>query len=262
MTHDIQDTNVQPINRSVRTRQIIATVIFSIVSIYNLYRMIFGPIAIYFAPSNTLLNTLLNVEYIIKEVVYLVPFILLFTIASNKATKIASVLFIVGSIVSGLSNALFALNMMIPMWCYNCTLILSGVIFLYGFSLMMQANSDISREHKGWLHYLLIYNTMTTLVLYNQIYGLFFEYPNLKFTNLIGSMIWIMVMMILALISYCKFAQCAAFSGNYDPTPAPAKTYLPFNKYFAAWVVTVIIVCGLWCLLYSNSEIIENVLTF
>lgn len=63
---------------------------------------------------------------------------------------------------------------------------------------------------------------------------------------------------ILIMIAYLKFAYSNAFSGNYDPSPAPHGAYNPLNKYLAALVAASAATTGAIWLLYHYAEQVSN----
>lgn len=242
--------------KSVKIRQNIAAGLFVLTDIYWLIQMIFS----------------FNLHFgnLIVQAIFLVGWGLLCSTASNKASRIASIIIIVFASINALLSFLEASNLLI----YTSGIILSIYIFqilkplttIYAYSILLKSNSNIDDTDKTWASYIILVSIgVFTISLYNAGFGLMFpqrDYDFIiqyNFSTSIGWSLWNIAYCILMAVAEFRVAKCAAFAGNYSPEPAPKGTYSPINKYFAAVIITLPIVLGLLWVVYSNLESIESI---
>lgn len=239
-----------PTPLSVKTRQNIAAWLLVLTGVLNLTLLFFQ--------YNFLIGLFIGI-------VNTIAWILLYTTASNKATRTASIIIITLSLISIAKTIVLNSN---PSE-YHITIIvvsiLQSLITIYAYSILLKGNNSINIEDRAWIGFLiisnigvLIINLFFNVLLYTNIvdYELFRPY---NFINSIGWMLWNIVYYILAMAAEFRMAKCVAFTGNYNSEPASKEIYSPFNKYFAATLISAIVVLGLLYVIYNNTLSIENI---
>lgn len=243
-----------PTPLSVKTRQNIAAWLLVLTSVLNLTLLFFK--------YNFLIGLFIGI-------VNTIAWILLYTTASNKATRTASIIIITLSLISIAKTIVLNSN---PSE-YHITIIvvsiLQSLITIYAYSILLKGNNSINIEDRAWIGFLIIsnigvliinlfFNFFNVLLLYTNIvyYELFRPYI---FINSIGWMLWNIVYYILAMAAEFRMAKCVAFTSNYNSEPASKEIYSPINKYFAATLISAIVVLGLLYLIYNNILYIENI---
>ena len=236
----------------VKTRQNIAAWLFVLTGVLNLTLLFFQ--------YNFLIGLFIGI-------VNTIAWILLYTTASNKATRTASIIIIALSLISIAKNRVLNSN---PSEYYIfitiiVVSILQSLITIYAYSILLKGNNSINIEDRAWIGFLiisnigvLIINLFFNVLLYTNIvdYELFRPY---NFINSIGWMLWNIVYYILAMAAEFRMAKCVAFTGNYNSEPASKEIYSPINKYFAATLISTIVVLGLLYVIYNNTLSIENI---
>lgn len=242
-----------PTPLSVKTRQNIAAWLLVLTGVLNLTLLFFQ--------YNFLIGLFIGI-------VNTIAWILLYTTASNKATRTASIIIITLSLISIAKTIVFNSN---PSE-YHITIIvvsiLQSLITIYAYSILLKGNNSINIEDRAWIGFLIISNigvliiylffNFNVLLLYTNIvdYELFRPY---NFINSIGWMLWNIVYYILVMAAEFRMAKCVAFTGNYNSEPASKEIYSPINKYFAATLISAIVVLGLLYVIYNNILSIENI---
>lgn len=240
-----------PTPLSVKTRQNIAAWLLVLTGILNLTQLFFQ--------YNFLMGLFIGI-------VNTIAWILLYTTASNKATRTASIIIITLSLISIVKNRVLNSN---PSEYYITIIIVSilqSLITIYAYSILLKGNNSINIEDRAWIGFLIISNIgvliinlfFNVLLLFTNIvdYELFRPY---NFSNSIGWMLWNIVYYILVMAAEFRMAKCAAFTGNYNSEPASKEIYSPINKYFAATLISAIVVLGLLYVIYNNILSIENI---
>ena len=240
-----------PTPLSVKTRQNIAAWLLVLTGVLNLTLLFFQ--------YNFLIGLFINI-------VNTIAWILLYTTASNKATRTASIIIITLSLISIVKNRVLNSN---PSEYYITIIIVSilqSLITIYAYSILLKGNNSINIEDRAWIGFLIISNIgvliinlfFNVLLLFTNIvdYELFRPY---NFGNSIGWMLWNIVYYILVMAAEFRMAKCAAFTGNYNSEPVSKEIYSPINKYFAATLISAIVVLGLLYVIYNNILSIENI---
>ena len=206
---------------------------------------------------------------------FIIGLILLCTTATNKATRIASIIGISAATLSLLANAYSQYNMwlLITEQTMGDGLIFIGAVFsfitifiipalwIYIYSIIIKGNSDMSRSDKTWMHVLIltkigsfalyIYYIIAPIVVYNDS-DYSYTQPTL-FT-------WTLLSCLIVCVAEFRMGMSSAFKGNYSDMPAEKGTYSPINRYFVALLIAAPIIVALWITIISNAEFIENIL--
>lgn len=210
-------------------------------------------------------------------VFFIIGFILLCTTATNKATRIASILAICTATLSLLANAYSQYNMwlIITEQTMGDGLIYIGAVlsfittfiipalWIYIYSIIIKGNSDMSCGDKRWIHVLILtkigsfalymYYIIAPFVVYNE--------SDLSFTSP-SLLSWTLLSCLIICVAEFRMGMSSAFKGNYSDMPAEDGTYSPLNRYFLALLIAVPIIVALWVTIISNAEYIENILNF
>ncbi|MBR3608927.1 MAG: hypothetical protein IKL50_03465 [Bacteroidales bacterium] len=145
--------------------------------------------------------------------------------------------------------------------------ILQSLITIYAYSILLKGNNSINIEDRAWIGFLII-SKIGVLIIINLFFNVLLLYTNIvdyelfrpyNFGNSIGWMLWNIVYYILVMAAEFRMAKCAAFTGNYNSEPASKEIYSPINKYFAATLISAIVVLGLLYVIYNNILSIENI---
>ena len=233
--------------KSVKIRQNISAGLLVLTDIYWLIRLIFTP--------SQQVATLCD---LIVGVIFLAAWGLLCSTASNKASRVASIIIIVFSFR-------YALHIDILQYIY-ILLFFKPLTTIYAYSILLRGNSNITATDKTWIGYIILGSIgVFAISMYYAGFGLMFpqrDYDFIRqynFSTTIGWNLWNIAYYILMTVAEFRVAKCAAFAGNYSSEPASKGTYSPINKYFAAVIITVSIVLGLLWVVYSNLESIESI---
>ena len=198
------------------------------------------------------------------SVVYILAWILLCTTASNKATRIASIILLASSLV----------NLILPFMSVDSPSIMlvylsiKLLIPIYAYSLILKGNDNINAKDRSWLGYIIVAVIGLFMVqLFYVVYPLLYPFGDYDYQFHLqyffgygfGWKIWNIVYYILLLVAEFRIAKSPAFAGRYISAPAPKGTYSPLNKYFAATLIASAIVVGLLYVIYSNLYSIENI---
>ena len=241
--------NTEPLQKSVKVKQNIAAWLLVLTNVYWIFSN---------ATGVALLEGIL--QPIIIGLTCIIAWGFLYSIASNKATRIVTIIGIVHLFINGISNIIpFICDYdysNIPVVWFMLINILLYLLSIYTYSTLLKANTNISNNDKTWIGIILIHFT------FRLSYFIFYCIYNINPTYITEyNWLWLIIIFnIFTLIAEFRFAKCAAFSGNYNPEPAAKGTFSPLNKYFVATLVAVAFILGLLYLLYSNVEIIENIL--
>ncbi len=240
-----------PIPNSVKIRQNIAAWLLVLTDIFSIVITIF----IMFGVN---INT-----SVYQPAVYLLAWVLLCSTASNKATRIASILILASTLIY-VVPWLFATPELIDiLYVY---LMIKPLISIYAYSIILRGNSNLNANDRSWIGFLIVFGiglfvTQLFSVGYRIVlvdYDIEFQRHYL-FSNGLGWHLWIIIYCILVLIAEFRLAKSLAFAGNYVSGPAPKGTYSPFNRYFVATFITLLVVLGALYLIYTNLESIENI---
>ena len=246
--------------KSVKIRQNISAGMLVLTDIYWLIRLIFTP--------SQQVATLCDV---IVGVIFHVAWGLLCSTASNKASRVASIIIIVFGFIYALHNfSLLVLSNPIEyidiLQYVYILLFFKPLTTIYAYSILLRGNSNITATDKTWIGYIILGSIgVFAISLYYTGFGLMFpqrDYDFISqynFSTTIGWNIWNIAYYILMTVAEFRVAKCAAFAGNYSSEPATKGTYSPINKYFAAVIITVSIVLALLWVVYSNLESIESI---
>lgn len=240
-----------PIPNSVKIRQNIAAWLLVLTDIFSIVITIF----IMFGVN---INT-----SVYQPAVYILAWVLLCSTASNKATRIASILILASTLIY-VVPWLFATPELIDiLYVY---LMIKPLISIYAYSIILRGNSNLNANDRSWIGFLIVFGiglfvTQLFSVGYQIVlvdYDIEFQRHYL-FSNGLGWHLWIIIYCILVLIAEFRLAKSLAFAGNYVSGPAPKGTYSPFNRYFVATFITLLVVLGALYLIYTNLESIENI---
>lgn len=242
--------------KSVKIRQNIAAGLLVLTDIYWLIRILFS--------LSQQVGTLCD---LIVGVIFLVAWGLLCSTASNKASRIASIIIIVFTFTyTSLNLVSNPLEYMDILEYIYMLLFFKPLATIYAYSILLRGNSNITATDKTWVGYIILASIgVFAISLYYMEFGLIFperDYDFIRqynFSTSIGWSLWNIAYYILMAVAEFRVAKCAAFAGNYSPEPAPKGTYSPINKYFAAVIITLPIVLGLLWVVYSNLESIESI---
>lgn len=242
-----------PTPLSVKTRQNIAAWLLVLTGVLNLTQLFFQ--------YNFLLGLFIGI-------VNTIAWILLYTTASNKATRTASIIIITLSLIS--IAEMIVLNSNPSEYYINIYIVVSilqSLITIYAYSILLKGNNSINIEDRAWIGFLII-SKIGVLIIINLFFNVLLLYTNIvdyelfrpyNFGNSIGWMLWNIVYYILVMAAEFRMAKCAAFTGNYNSEPASKEIYSPINKYFAATLISAIVVLGLLYVIYNNILSIENI---
>ncbi len=251
-----------PTRKSVKIRQNIAAGLLVLTDIYWLIRVIF--------PFPQQADILCN---LIVQAIFLSAWGLLCTVASNKASRISSIIIIVFAFVYALLSFLGAnieagnpseyIDILGYIYIYQ---IFKPLTTIYAYSILLKGNNNLTATDKTWASYIIL-TSIGVFAMGLYFAGLGFMFPQrdyyfirqYNFSTSLGWNFWNIAYCILMAVAEFRVAKCVAFAGNYNPEPAPKGTYSPINKYFAAVIVTVPIVLGLLWVVYSNLELIESI---
>ncbi len=240
-----------PIPNSVKIRQNIAAWLLVLTDLFSIVITIF----IMFGVN---INT-----SVYQPAVYILAWVLLCSTASNKATRIASILILASTLIY-VVPWLFATPELIDiLYVY---LMIKPLISIYAYSIILRGNSNLNANDRSWIGFLIVFGiglfvTQLFSVGYRIVlvdYDIEFQRHYL-FSNGLGWHLWIIIYCILVLIAEFRLAKSLAFAGNYVSGPAPKGTYSPFNRYFVATFITLLVVLGALYLIYTNLESIENI---
>lgn len=240
-----------PIPNSVKIRQNIAAWLLVLTDIFSIVITIF----IMFGVN---INT-----SVYQPAVYILAWVLLCSTASNKATRIASILILASTLIY-VVPWLFATPELIDiLYVY---LMIKPLISIYAYSIILRGNRNLNASDRSWIGFLIVFGiglfvTQLFSVGYRIVlvdYDIEFQRHYL-FSNGLGWHLWIIIYCILVLIAEFRLAKSLAFAGNYVSGPAPKGTYSPFNRYFVATFITLLVVLGALYLIYTNLESIENI---
>lgn len=242
--------------KSVKIRQNIAAGLLVLTDIYWLIRILFS--------LSQQVGTLCD---LIVGVIFLVAWGLLCSTASNKASRIASIIIIVFTFTyTSLNLVSNPLEYMDILEYIYMLLFFKPLATIYAYSILLRGNSNITATDKTWVGYIILASIgVFAISLFYMEFGLIFperDYDFIRqynFSTSIGWILWNIAYYILMAVAEFRVAKCAAFAGNYSPEPAPKGTYSPINKYFAAVIITLPIVLGLLWVVYSNLESIESI---
>jgi hypothetical protein len=242
--------------KSVKIRQNIAAGLLVLTDIYWLIRILFS--------LSQQVGTLCD---LIVGVIFLVAWGLLCSTASNKASRIASIIIIVFTFTyTSLNLVSNPLEYMDILEYIYMLLFFKPLATIYAYSILLRGNSNITATDKTWVGYIILASIgVFAISLYYVEFGLIFperDYDFIRqydFSTSIGWRLWNIAYYILMAVAEFRVAKCAVFAGNYSPEPAPKGTYSPINKYFAAVIITLPIVLGLLWVVYSNLESIESI---
>lgn len=243
-----------PIPNSVKIRQNIAAWLLVLTDIFSIVITIF----MMFGEN---INT-----SVYQPAVYLLAWVLLCSTASNKATRIASILILASTLISVVLS-LFAMpesiDMMQILYVY---LMIKPLISIYAYSIILRGNSNLNANDRSWIGFLIVcgiglfviqlFSVGYRIVLVD--YDIEFQMHYL-FSIGFGWRLWSIIYCILVLIAEFRLSKSLAFAGNYVSGPAPKGTYSPFNRYFVATFITLLVVLGALYLIYTNLESIENI---
>lgn len=238
-----------PIPQSVKIRQNIAAVMLVLTDI-------FGIIVLVGLPITPLITTIIGI-------VGATAWGLLYSTASNKATRVASITIIVFTLITALINLLVANTPPIAIYVFH---IIKPLTSIYAYSTLLKGNDNINAIDKTWINYIIVALIGTFAInLYNFGFGYMFpqrDYDFIRQYNFSVSFIWqlwCIAYYIFMAIAEFRMAKCAAFNGNYTTESAPKGTYSPINKYFAALIIAIPITLSLLWVIFSNLESIENI---
>lgn len=241
-----------PIPNSVKIRQNIAAWLLVLTDIFSIVITIFMMFGVN-------INTL-----VYQPAVYLLAWVLLCSTASNKATRIASILILASTLIYVVLS-LFATLESIDMILY-VYLMIKPLISIYAYSIILRGNSNLNANDRSWIGFLIVcgiglfviqlFHVGYLIVLVD--YDFEFQMHHL-FSIDLGWRLWSIIYYILVLIAEFRLAKSLAFAGNYVSGPAPKGTYSPFNRYFVATFITLLVVLGALYLIYTNLESIENI---
>ena len=242
--------NTEPLQKSVKVKQNIAAWLLVLTNVYWIFSDVTGV---------ALLEGIL--QPIIIGLTCIIAWGFLYSIASNKATRIVTIILIVPLFINRIINIIpficdYDYSNIPVVWLMLTDILLLYLLPIYTYSTLLKANTNISNNDKTWLGIILI---LFTFRLSCFIFYCIFNINPTYITEY--NWLWLRIIFnIFILIAEFRFAKCAAFSGNYNPEPAAKGTFSPLNKYFVATLVAVAFILGLLYLLYSNVEIIENIL--
>lgn len=238
-----------PIPQSVKIRQNIAAVMLVLTDIFYIITSIGVPRTHY-------MMTIIGI-------VCATAWVLLYSTASNKATRVASIIIIVFTLIATLLDLFIASRPATFTFVFHIIKLLTSI---YAYSTLLKGNDNINATDKTWISYIIVALIgMFAIYLYNIGFGYMFpqrDYDFIRQYNFSVSLTWILwsiAYYVLMAIAEFRMAKCAAFSGNYTTEPAPKGTYSPINKYFAALLIVLPITLGLLWVIYSNLESIESI---
>lgn len=240
-----------PIPNSVKIRQNIAAWLLVLTDIFSIVITIF----IMFGVN---INT-----SVYQPAVYLIAWVLLCSTASNKATRIASILILASTLIY-VVPWLFATPELIDiLYVY---LMIKPLISIYAYSIILRGNSNLNANDRSWIGFLIVFGIgLFVIQLFSVGYQIVLVDYDIEFQRHylfsigLGWRLWSIIYYILVLIAEFRLAKSLAFAGNYVSGPAPKGTYSPFNRYFVATFITLLVVLGALYLIYTNLESIENI---
>ena len=245
-----------PIPMSVKIRQNIAAWLLVFTDLFGMA-----------ATATSMFGVNLTVFSFYVSVVYILAWILLCTTASNKATRIASIILLASSLVN-LILPFMPVDSPSSILVCNIFLSIKPLISIYAYSLILNGNDNINAKDRSWLGYIIVAGIGLFMVqLFYIVYTLLYPFGDYDyqfhlqyfFSYGFGWNIWKIVYYILLLVAEFRIAKSPAFAGRYISAPAPKGTYSPLNKYFAAALIASAIVVGLLYVIYSNLHSIENI---
>lgn len=200
--------------------------------------------------------------------VQIVAFVFLLRIASNRMTRTAvwcgigcMLTLIVVSVVSAFLFRSAQTNEKIGM----VSMVLQGfsvaesLIWIYIYAIILR-NNNLDSSSRTWIG----------LLAAAQAVGIIFALQDVWFIGaspITREMMWTAtplyalfrcLWVILIMIAYLNFAHSSAFSGDYDPVPAPRGAYNPLNKYLTALIAAGVMTTGAMWLLYHYAEQVSN----
>lgn len=234
--------DTEPIQKSVKVRQNIAAWLLVLTNVYWLFCNV------------TRFNPLTGISQpVVIGLVCIVAWGLLYSTASNKATRIATMIGIVLLFITMIINTVATIK---PFYFSHSMMYIIPILWIYIYSTILIANKNISSDDKTWLIVLIVYKIFNLSIF-------IFSAVIYRLTNMAHGFYWVWLVVlfnILCTIAEFRFAKCTAFSGNYNPEPVAKGTFSPLNKYFVATLVAIVFISGLIYLLYSNVETIESIL--
>lgn len=263
--------NVGSIPKSVRAKQTIAAVLMMILLV-----LVYTPFL------EGIIQELLGIEYFVDSTMQvslgyrlyelilsvgleIISFIVLLTIASNKATQMATLLYVVALVIGyieyrvGVSAG----------WILRVVVSLLNV---YALSIIITNNERvINIKDKVWLSLFCVHPVMgimsritdyitTTHQIESNLYW-YLPYQlggHHSYLN-IGTMVWYIIWGILLIISIFRLARCGAFNGTNTNEEQPQANYSPLNRYMVGVVVGCVVGAVLLAIIYGNVNAINEI---
>lgn len=241
-----------PLSKSVRVRQNIAA---GLLVATNLFWLVAAPLQL----VGINLMALPFTELIVG-LVFAASWLLLCTVASNKAVRVASIIIIaccliklvmplITNVVCASLPDLSEMDRMNIIGKINFIFYMIRSLFMvYAYSLILNSGSEIDENDRSWIVVLIVFMAQSIFLFRWLLAG----------AMLVWS-IWNVAYYILMLIAEFRLAKCAAFTGNYDSGIVPKGAYSPLNRYFAGVLIAAVLVSALLMLIAPYREAIENI---
>lgn len=240
--------NDNPVQESVKIRQNIAASFLVLTDICGLILLIAPLCGINFTSTS---ESAIQHSSIIN-LLFLIAWGILCSTASNKASRTASIIIIVFTLINLIPSKISPLTFAI----FTITKQLSSI---YAYSLIIRSSNSISNRDKSWINVIIVFAIGS---LFYTLSSLFFKNIEIQYSIAnpsSGFILWNIAYYIFAAIAEYRMAKCAVFTGNNYSEPTPKGTYLPLNKYLAATLISISTVLILMFLVYSNVDTIENI---
>ena len=230
----------------------------------------------YFKPFSSLQIAFLWMSYIpwVATLVGIVALIILYKLAINEPTKIATsfiVFFWISGLVSsvlyyvGFSSDFELISLDAVSLVITVDSLISIVALPYSYSLII-CNNSLEKGDQTWINILMICIVGNALSLLSSIivpltnfYNLYSFDSHMQWNNSFGLACYRYIFTILLVIAYWRFAHCSAFNKTAIEESPAKYSYSPINKYVVGMFVVLAIMSGVFYLLFANAE---NIISF
>ena len=262
-------TQIKPTQSSARIRQIIGAVMIAATNILWLAYHI--KITLFVDYSKPVDARIIEDAVLIGAIgiIFIIGWILLLTTASNKATRIASIVALTASTLSLMSNMWLEYNY----WeratdsPYNETIAIIGLVlsffttfiipimWVYLYVTIIKANEDMKTSDRGWIHVLII----AKIAAFSM--NMYYMFAPMILPEVILQpqfMSWTLLAYIIVTFAEFRMAMSSAFNGERNEQPATLRTYLHLNRYPIAVAIATIFIVGAWMLISHNASFIND----
>ena len=157
-------------------------------------------------------------------------------IASNKPTKIATILLLVANFIP----------------------FIGALVSAFAVGIIFKANKEMDPNSKSWFVTYIAIHTITAGLLLSSLVN-----PQTLFyyTSSINTL-WTIASQVILAATFFGIAKCSAYSGDDNYYNGAEKVYSPINKYVLGTIIGTIVYVGLMFIINLISADIDNLLNF